>query len=56
MKQKTFTVLIYYPGHGRYQGGNYLSIQRFRDEKKARDYYADMLLRFPKYNVEFIED
>ena len=47
----TYTVTIYYPGRGRYEGGNYLSIQRFKDERKARDYYTDMLLKYPKYNV-----
>lgn len=24
---------------------------KFRDEKKARDYYTDMLLRYPDYEV-----
>lgn len=47
-----YTVTIYFPGRGRYQGGDCLSIRRFSDEKKARDYYTDMLLKYPKYNVE----
>ena len=24
----------------------------FRDERKARDYYTDMLVRYPNYKVE----
>lgn len=48
-----YTVTIYYPGRGKYQGGDKVSSLTFRDEKKARDYYTDMLLRYPNYNVEF---
>ena len=44
-----FTVTIYYPCQGNYV----LSSLTFRDEKKARDYYTDMLLKYPNYNVEF---
>ena len=40
------------PGHGRYTGGTYDKGARFRDEKKARDYYTDMLLRYPNYEVK----
>lgn len=45
----TYTVTIYYPCQGNYV----LSSLTFRDERKARDYYTDMLLKYPKYNVEF---
>lgn len=48
----SWTVTIYYPGKGRYQGGDRLSSLTFRDERKARDHYTDMLLKYPKYNVE----
>lgn len=51
----TYTVTIYYPGRGRYQGGDKVSSLTFRDECKARDYYTDMLLKYPKYNVEFLK-
>ncbi len=48
----TYTVTVYYPGKGRFQGGYMVSSLTFRDEKKARDHYTDMLLRYPNYNVE----
>ena len=51
----TYTVAIYYPGRGRYQGGDKVSSLTFRDKRKARDYYTDMLLKYPEYNVEFLE-
>jgi hypothetical protein len=36
-------------------GGDYtISSLTFRDEKKARDFYTDMLLKYPDYNVEFL--
>ena len=47
-----FTVTIYYPGKGRFSGGDKVSSLTFVDEKKARDYYTDMLLMYPLYNVE----
>ena len=47
-----FEVVIIRPGFGRYQGGTYDNVARFRDERKARDYYTDMLLRYPKYEVK----
>lgn len=52
-----YTVTIYYHGKGRYSGGDKVSslTLTFRDERKARDYYTDMLLRYPNYNVEFLE-
>lgn len=51
----TYTVTVYYPGRGRYQGGYKVSSLCFNDEKKARDHYADMLLKYPNYNVELIK-
>lgn len=51
----SYTVIVYHPGKGRYQGGDYVSSLTFRDERKARDYYTDMLLKYPNYNVEFYE-
>lgn len=32
-----------------------IRVSRFKDEQKARDYYADCLLKYPKNNVEFME-
>lgn len=52
----SYTVTIYYPGRGRYQGGDKVSSLTFRDERKARDYYTDMLLRYPSYNVELLKN
>ena len=49
-----YTVAVYYPGRGRYQGGDKVSSLTFKDERKARDYYTDTLLRYPNYNVELI--
>ena len=40
-------------GFGRYQGGDYGWVVHFTDEHKARDYYTDMLLRYPNYEVKF---
>lgn len=51
----SFTVTVYYPGKGRYQGGDKVSSLTFKDRSKARDYYTDMLLKYPNYNVEFLE-
>lgn len=51
----TYTVLVTCPGRGKYMGGDYtISSLTFRDEKKARDHYTDMLLKYPNYNVEFL--
>ena len=51
----TYTVTVTRPGRGKYMGGDYtISSLTFRDEKKARDYYTDMLLKYPGYNVEFL--
>ena len=47
-----FTVTIIFPGHGRYRGGCYYKCERFRDETKARDYYAEMLLKYPDNEVK----
>ena len=54
-KEMSYTVTVYYPGKGRYSGGDKVSSLTFKDEKKARDYYTDMLLRYPNYNVEFLK-
>ena len=45
-------VLVIMPGLGRFTGGTYDKGARFRDERKARDYYTDMLLRYPKFEVK----
>lgn len=47
-----YSVVVSRPGVGRYMGGTYDSVMRFRDERKARDYYTDMLLRYPRYDVK----
>ena len=44
----TYHVTITRPGYG----GAYITSQSFVDEKKARDYYTDCLVRYPNYNVE----
>lgn len=54
-REMTYTVTVYYPGRGRYQGGDRLSSLTFRDERKARDYYTDMLLKYPNAKVELIK-
>ena len=46
-----FIVNVSRPGRGMYQGGTYDMCARFRDERKARDYYTDMLLKYPNYEV-----
>lgn len=48
----TYTVTITRPGYGRYSGGSYIISQTIVDEKKARDYYTDCLVRYPNYKVE----
>ena len=45
------TVTITRPRFGRYTGGSYTTSQTFRDEKKARDYYTDCLVRYPDAEV-----
>ena len=37
------------------RGGAYVSSLTFTDERKDRDYYTDMLLKYPKYKVEFLK-
>ena len=40
----------------RTRGGDYaVSSLTFRDERKARDHYAEMLVRYPNCNVEFLK-
>lgn len=46
-----FSVMVTLPGRGRYQGGSYDICRTFRDERKARDFYTDMLLRYPQNDV-----
>lgn len=43
----SYTVVVYFPGR--------VSPLKFNDKKKAKDYYTDMLLKYPNYNVEFLE-
>jgi len=54
-KEMSYTVTITRPGYGRYSGGSYITSQTFVDEKKARDYYTDCLVRYPNYNVELLK-
>lgn len=52
----TWTVLVTKPGYGRLSGVRYtVSSLTFKDERKARDHYTDMLLQYPDYNVELIK-
>lgn len=44
-----YTVTVYH------RGGHPMSILSFRDEKKARDHYTDMLMMYPTYNVELFK-
>lgn len=44
-------VTVSRPGFGAYTGGTFDQVYKFRDEAKARDYYTDMLLRYPNYEV-----
>lgn len=49
-------VTVSLPGHGRYSGGAYpLENRTFRDEKKARSFYSDMLVKYSNANVEFVK-
>ena len=47
-----FTVTINFPGHGRYRGGCYYKCERFRDETKAHNFYAEMLVKNPNNEVK----
>lgn len=52
----TYTVTVTRPGRGKYMVGDYtISSLSFKDEKKARDYYTDMLLKYPNYNIELLK-
>lgn len=55
MEPSEFVVTVSYPGFGRFQGGTYDRIRRFKDRNKAREYYTDMLVRYPNYDVEYYE-
>lgn len=48
-----FSVTVCLPGYGRFTGGTYDFGRTFKDERKARDYYTDMLLRYPNREVKF---
>jgi len=48
----TFRVVVEMPGFGRFTGGTFCKGATFRDERKARDYYTDMLLRYPRFEVK----
>ena len=50
---KTYTVTITRPGFGRYKGGCYVTSRTFKNKDKAKDYYTDMLVKYPDYEVEF---
>lgn len=47
-----YRVSITFPGRGRYRGGQYYHSENFKEEKKARDYYTDMLIRYPNNEVK----
>jgi len=51
MGRTEYIVTVSRPGFGRFTGGTYDQSTTFRDEKKARDHYTDMLLRYPDYKV-----
>ena len=53
MDQTNYLVTVSRPGFGAYTGGTFDQVYKFRNEAKARDYYTDMLLRYPKYKVKF---
>lgn len=46
-----YVVTVSRPGFGRFTGGTYDTRRSFYDESKARDYYTDMLVRYPDYEV-----
>ena len=47
-----YTVTITLLGLGRYRGGCYVRSMEFNDEKAARDYYAEKLVRYPDKEVK----
>ena len=47
-----YEVTISRPGFGRFTGGTFCQVYRFRDESKAHDCYIDMLIRYPKFEVK----
>ena len=51
-----YTVTVIKKGYGRFSGSDYsVSSLTFTDERKARDHYAEMLVRYPNCNVEFLK-
>lgn len=55
MEPTEYIVIVSLPGFGKFQGGTYDKVRRFRDREKARDYYTDMLLRYPNAEVKYEE-
>lgn len=51
--EEQFVVSISFRGRGRWQGGEYCIVESFSDEAKARDYYTDMLVKYPNVEVKF---
>lgn len=54
MKTK-YVVTVCHPGYGMFQGGTYDVTRIFVDRDKARDYYTDMLVKYPKCEVKYEE-
>lgn len=47
-----YIVLVLHAGKGRYRGGDYIDMVKFRDYKKARNHYIDMLVKYPDCEVK----
>lgn len=50
-----WVVSVVRPGFGRYQGGSYVKSQSFKDWDKAREYYTDMIVKYPNYEVNLFK-
>ena len=51
-----WTITVTRPGYGRYQGGSFVTSQTFNDWNKAKDYYTDMLVKYPDCEVNLIRN
>ena len=51
MATSNYIVTVSRPGFGAYTGSTFDQVYKFRNEAKARDYYTDMLVKYPDYKV-----
>ena len=55
MSKTKFVVTVSWIGTGMYQGGTFSHVTNFVDERKAHDFYTDMLVKYPDAEVKLTQ-